>query len=550
MKSPTGQKAWEQPDDRQSPAPQRPASQRPVGLSEDWTATLVGLAALVTGLLLSYFSYPPSVDWRAAQERAAQIRQQQSLTKLEEENSLSESDRAALVKDRRKSMMDKLGISWGVPGQSLFAKMESWRQNPLDGLRKKDRSASATSPAQPGPFQWPAILASLLILGLIGSLAAFLRGLQVRRFVLAFPWVFALAIMAYLLAAQEVIKNYNFEYPLWGLFVGMLVCNTVGTPRWLTPAVQGELYIKIGLVLLGAEVLLSRLLALGIPGVMVSWVVTPIVLVGTYAFGQRILRISSRSLNMVISADMSVCGVSAAIATAAACKAKKEELSLAIGLSLTFTAIMMVVMPLFVKWVEMDPMVAGAWMGGTIDSTGAVVAAGETLGVVGSETAVTVKMIQNILIGVIALLVAVYWTRWVEPTAVEPTSVEPTEADSSEKRPASVEISLSEIWRRFPKFVLGFVAASILCSAISWQSFFGDSWIQTATSKLTVPLRGWLFCLAFICIGLSTNFRQLAPYLRSGKPLLLYVCGQAFNLILTLAMATVMFGWFYQWMTG
>jgi uncharacterized membrane protein YadS len=246
-----------------------------------------------------------------------------------------------------------------------------------------------------------------------------------------------------------------------------------------------------------------------------------------------------------------VCGVSAAIATAAACKAKKEELSLAIGLSLTFTAIMMVVMPLFVKWVQMDPMIAGAWMGGTIDSTGAVVAAGETLGVVGSETAVTVKMIQNILIGVIALMVAVYWTRWVEPTNVEPTSVEPpTEAESSDKRPARVEISLSEIWRRFPKFVLGFVAASILCSAISWQSFFGDSWIQTATSKLTVPLRGWLFCLAFICIGLSTNFRQLAPYLRSGKPLLLYVCGQAFNLILTLAMATVMFGWLYQWMTG
>lgn len=521
-----------------------------MGLSEDWTATLVGLAALVAGLLLSYFSYPPSVDWRAAQQQAAQIRQQQSLTNLEDESSLSESDRAALVKDRRKSMMDKLGISWAVPGESLFAKMESWRQNPLDGLRKKDKSASAKSPAQPGPIQWPALLASLLILGLIGSLAAFLRGLQVRQFALAFPCVFGLAIMAYLLAAQEVVKNYNFEYPLWGLFVGMLVCNTVGTPRWLTPAVQGELYIKIGLVLLGAEVLLSRLLALGIPGVMVSWVVTPIVLVGTYAFGQRILRMPSRSLNMVISADMSVCGVSAAIATAAACRAKKEELSLAIGLSLTFTAIMMVVMPLFVKWVEMDPMIAGAWMGGTIDSTGAVVAAGETLGVVGSETAVTVKMIQNILIGVIALMVAVYWTRWVEPTNVEPTNVEPAGAESPDKRPASAEISLSEIWRRFPKFVLGFVAASILCSAISWQSFFGDSWIQSATSKLTVPLRGWLFCLAFICIGLSTNFRQLAPYLRSGKPLLLYVCGQAFNLILTLAMATVMFGWLYHWMTG
>ena len=92
--------------------------------------------------------------------------------------------------------------------------------------------------------------------------------------------------------------------------------------------VAGELYIKIGLVLLGAEVLFSRLLALGIPGVFVSWIVTPVVLISTYVFGQRVLKLESRTLNMVISADMSVCGVSAAIATAAACRAKNEELTL------------------------------------------------------------------------------------------------------------------------------------------------------------------------------------------------------------------------------
>ncbi len=142
------------------------------------------------------------------------------------------------------------------------------------------------------------------------------------------------------------------------------------------------------------------------------------VLIGTYIFGQRILKMESRSLNLVISADMSVCGVSAAIATAAACKAKKEELSLAIGLSLIFTVLMMIVQPKIIEATGMPPEVGGAWLGGTIDSTGAVAAAANSkyLGAQGLETAVTVKMIQNILIGVTAIAVAIYWTRWVEPT--------------------------------------------------------------------------------------------------------------------------------------
>ncbi len=154
---------------------------------------------------------------------------------------------------------------------------------------------------------------------------------------------------------------------------------------------------------------MGKLIVLGLPGIMVSWIVTPIVLVGTFWFGQRVLKIESPSLNMTVSADMSVCGVSAAIATGAACRAKKEELSLAISLSLAFTAVMMVVMPLVIKAVGMDDLVGGAWMGGTIDSTGAVAAAGKALGDRALNVATTVKMIQNILIGVIAFAVSVYW---------------------------------------------------------------------------------------------------------------------------------------------
>jgi len=336
--------------------------------------------------------------------------------------------------------------------------------------------------------------------------------------------VFLLATFAYVLAGQAVVKAYNLEYALWALLVGLIVSNTIGTPSWMRPAIQTEFFIKTGLVLLGAGVLMSRLMALGIPGIGVAWVVTPIVLISTYAFGQKVLKIPSKSLNMVISADMSVCGVSAAIATAASCKAKKEELSLAIGLSLSFTVVMMVVMPLVITFLGLPTAVGGAWLGGTIDATGAVAVAGATLGDEALEVAATVKMIQNILIGVTAFCVAVYWVAYVEK-------------DATEGKPG-----VGEIWYRFPKFVLGFIAASIVFSLLHASLVGGEVLVDAMIKGSTKTLRGWFFCLAFVCIGLETNFKQLLPYFRGGKPMVLYLCGQSLNILLTLLMAYLMFG--------
>ena len=349
------------------------------------------------------------------------------------------------------------------------------------------------------------------------------RGVGAAAFLKAYPVIFLLAVLSFILAGQSLIKAYNLEYALWALFVGLVICNTVGTPAWLRPAVATEFYIKTGLVLLGAEVLLSRLIALGAPGIFISWVCTPITLIATYIFGQRILKMESRSLNLVISADMSVCGVSAAIATAAACKAKKEELSLAIGLSLAFTVGMMVVMPAFIKAVGMDETIAGAWIGGTIDSTGAVAVAGELVGPQALEVATTIKMIQNILIGVIAFAVSFYCVSFVE------------------RDPAGKRLGLGEIWRRFPRFIIGFFLASVVFSILFSTLTGGPELIDAMTKGTTVPLRSWLFCLAFVSIGLETNFRELAPYLKGGKPLTLYVVGQTLNLCLTFAMAWLMF---------
>lgn len=461
--------------DETTPALPPPPSIR---TSEDWWAIFCGVFVLAVSFLAVWLTRP--------------------------------ADLAELVQTQQPIKIENPLAPW-------ISKPRSWTTNPLDSIYRPataDKAAVNTLPGTLGAFAIIAVVFGLAMQVRRGAGLEFLKG---------FPFVFALAMLSYVLAGQSVIKAYNLEYALWALLVGLIICNTVGTPAFVQRAVQTEFYIKTGLVLLGAEVLMNRLLALGAPGIFVSWVCTPITLITTYIFGQKILKMESRSLNMVISADMSVCGVSAAIATAAACKAKKEELSLAIGLSLTFTVIMMVAQPAFIKAVGMDDTLAGAWLGGTIDSTGAVAAAGAVISHRAMEVAATVKMIQNILIGVIAFGVSIYWVSYVE-------------RDAGGQRP-----SLMEIWRRFPRFVLGFIGMSLVFSTLYGTLAGGPELVDAMIDGSTSNIRGWLFCLAFVSIGLETNFRELAPYLRGGKPLVLYVSGQGLNLVLTLAMAWLMF---------
>ena len=321
------------------------------------------------------------------------------------------------------------------------------------------------------------------------------------------------------------MKTIGFGYAAWAILIGLIISNTIGTPGFAKPAVLTEFYIKTGLVILGAEILLGKIMAIGLPGIFVAWIVTPIVLVSTFWFGQKILKISSKTLNITISADMSVCGVSAAVATAAACNAKKEELTLAIGLSMFFTSVMMIVLPVFINWTGMPEVLGGAWLGGTIDATGAVVAAGAFLGDTALAVAATIKMIQNVLIGIVAFFVAVYFAYKVE-------------------KKENKEIGASEIWKRFPKFIIGFMGASVLFTVI--YSILGENMgysviDQGVIGGFTQNIRGWLFNLAFVSIGLATNFKALRHYFKGGKPLILYLVGQSFNILLTLLMAYIMF---------
>ncbi|WP_460032495.1 YeiH family protein [Megalodesulfovibrio paquesii] len=433
------------------------------------------------------------------------------------------------AKAKETEMLEKAKAAQQAAAEAQFkdATLNSAAKASIDDWRKSAKVASSAKSKTTAKAynRIPNLIGLCIALGIFFSIGMAFMGVSPPKFLPGFVCIFAIACLAYIIAGQATIKHYGIEYAAWAVLLGLIISNTVGTPKFIMPAVQTEYYIKTGLVLLGAEVLFNKIVAIGIPGIFVAWVVTPIVLIATFIFGQKILKIPSKTLNMVISADMSVCGVSAAIATAAACRAKKEELTLSIGISLVFTAIMMVVMPMVIKATGMPHVLGGAWMGGTIDSTGAVAAAGAFLSEQALYAAATIKMIQNVLIGVTAFGVAVYWCTRVDCIPGH-------------------KVNLWEIWHRFPKFVLGFLTASIVFSLIF--SALGPD-VANATIDhgvlrgLTSHVRGWAFCLAFVSIGLATNFRELAHYFKGGKPVILYVCGQSFNLALTLFMAWLMF---------
>ena len=361
-----------------------------------------------------------------------------------------------------------------------------------------------------GAFFGKLVLTGVL-LALLFGIGAKLMGEKVGRFIPAFLVLYLIAIVVRLISAEYTLNRY-LEWAFWALFVGLLISNTIRVPEWLKPAVKTEFYIKTGLVIMGFSVLFSNIAKFGLYGLGIAWIVTPIVIIFMWQLGTRVLKIDNKPLVMTLSAATSVCGTSAAIATGAACKAKKEDLSLAVSISIIFTILMMVFEPMIIRACGMSPLMGGSLIGGTVDSTGAVVVAGTALGEEAQQAAVLVKSIQNILIGFIAFFVAIFFA---------------TRVDNTEKR----SVGASEIWVRFPKFIIGFFVASLVASFIITPAFGSDQ--VGAINKLLDQYKNWAFVLAFTSIGLDTHFKTIVKQMHGGKVLWLYVIGQTFNILLT-----------------
>ena len=361
---------------------------------------------------------------------------------------------------------------------------------------------------------WLKMLLTAVVLGVLFTVGAKLTGGKVSKFIPAFIGVFLLSVVVRLISAEFTLNRY-LEWAFWALIVGMLISNTIGTPGWLKPAVRTEFYIKTGLVIMGFSVLFSNIAKFGLYGLGIAWVVTPIVILFMWWFGTKVLKIDNKPLIITMASATSVCGTSAAIASGAASGCKKDDLTMTISISIIFTVLMMVLEPVIIKACGMSPIMGGALIGGTVDSTGAVAVAGSVLGGEAEKAAVLVKMIQNILIGFIAFFVALFFATRVD-------------------KKNGQKVGAGEIWTRFPKFIIGFFVASLVASFIVLPLAGADQ-VKSVNGVLD-QYKNWCFVLAFVSIGLDTNFRDIARQMKGGKPLWLYIVGQTFNIVLTFAM--------------
>jgi uncharacterized integral membrane protein (TIGR00698 family) len=361
-----------------------------------------------------------------------------------------------------------------------------------------------------------AVFVQFILVLLIALIGAFLTGKSIKPFLYGFPLVYLITIIALILAGNSLVKSFNLEAVIFSLGLGLIISNFFNMPEWLRSSLSTELFVKIGLVLLGTSVIFSDVLKAGSLGLIQALVV--VLSVWYFAFWLcKKLKIDDE-LTMMISSAVSICGVSAAIATSGAIKGDSKKLSYVISMVLITAIPMMIFMPMIAAYFDLPQEVTGAWLGGSIDTTGAVVASGSLVGETALKISTIVKFSQNVLLGLAAFAISVYWTYTKHPKAGEPDG-KPT---------------MKVIWERFPKFVLGFLAASLLFS------FVISPEVNSSVKGSLKNLQGLWFALAFTSIGLETNFADLFNK-QSKKPFYAFLIAQGFNIIVTLIIALILF---------
>lgn len=378
------------------------------------------------------------------------------------------------------------------------------------------------------PDGWLNSAYTFVFLFMIILISALAMKKPVKGIFLSFSVIFILTMLAQLLASIPFCKEYGLESVLFAVLFGLIISNVFGVPEWLKPAIQSEFYIKIGIVCLGATVIFGEIMKSGAYGLAQGLLVVLGVWYFAFWISRKIFGVDDEMSTMIAS-SVSICGVSAAIATCGTIKGNQKKLSYVISLVMVVAIPMLYIMPLLCNWLlpiifpnndTAAAQVAGAWIGGTIDTTAAVAASGEILGDIAGETAVIVKASQNVLIGVAAFFISLFW------------SVRDTNS--------VMETRGSVIWHRFPKFVVGMIVASAVFSI--W--FSGGVEIDGDVVKykaLAKNFQGIFFSIAFVCIGLETRFKEIFSK-ENNASLKAFLTAQTFNIIFTLLVAIVIFG--------
>jgi uncharacterized membrane protein YadS len=314
----------------------------------------------------------------------------------------------------------------------------------------------------------------------------------------------------------------SIEFPVYAIALGLIgnaLLSKLALRDALSNGFRTEFFIKTGLVLLGASINLKVLVTAAVPAIIQALLLISIVFGFTWWLGGR-LGIEDK-LRALLASAVSICGVSAAIAAAGAVQAKREQLAYAASLVIAFALPSIFLLPWLADVFNLSDAVAGAWIGGNIDTTAAVAASGAIAGENALQIATIVKTTQNALIGVVAIALTAYFALKIERKSAE------------EARP-----TIGQFWDRFPKFVLGFIAASIIGTLyVQWAAHAKGA---AATIATVNDLRTWFLIFAFVSIGLEFSLKGLRE--AGWRPIVVFASATVVNIVVALGLATVLFG--------
>ncbi len=364
-------------------------------------------------------------------------------------------------------------------------------------------------------------------------------GIRPAAFVPSFLLIYVLSVAIVAAGAWDKAQYYNLEPPLVALVLGLIISNVIGLPSWLDAGFRVEFYVKTGIVLLGATLPFTLILWAGPVAILQASIVSIVTFLVIFFVGTRLGL--DRRLAATLGAGGAVCGVSAAIAIAAAVRADKEHPPIAITLVVLWAIVLIFVLPLVAGALQLPAGVGGAWIGTSefADAAGFAAAqsyggqAGPATGIAGTAdqaiwSYTLIKVVgRDVWIGIWALVRSIISvTRW-------------------ETKTTGGRVDVGQDWWRFPKFIIGFLLASILITLVVRHHSFGD-YNTVVRPGLVVPittLRTWAFTFCFLSIGLTTRLRDLAP--AGGKPFIAFTAGVIVNVALGFVLSVLVFGQYW-----
>jgi uncharacterized membrane protein YadS len=198
-------------------------------------------------------------------------------------------------------------------------------------------------------------------------------------------------------------------------------------------------------------------------------------------------------------------------------------------------------LPLISRSLHLATGVAGAWIGTSEFADAAGLAAAQTYGGYAGNVA-GIDGSANAAVNAFTLMKVIGRDIWIGVWALVLSIVATTRWESIGIRGRA---GVGEIWRRFPKFVLGFLIASAIVT-LAARGYDYAEYKKTVLPGLAAPLqafRTWAFTFAFLSIGLTTRIREFVAV--GSRPFIAFTLGVLVNVALGFFLSTQVFGAFW-----